>query len=82
MRVLVLILGISIAYLALRAFRVNRSRPMLILAFGFGMVTLGMVAEGVLYEFWSLGLLEAHILESLIEIVGFLTILYSIHSTR
>lgn len=52
---------------------------MFFLALGFGLVTAGSVAAGVLFEFLGYGLLEVSVTEGIVQILGFGLIIYSIY---
>ncbi len=51
---------------------------MAFLSVGMGLTTLGAFVEGVLFEFFGWTSNETHALESSLNVLGFLTILYSI----
>jgi len=50
----------------------------LLLALGFGLITLGAVVEGVLFEFARWDLLDAHTVEAFVGTAGFALVLLSI----
>ena len=54
----------------------------LLLALGFGLVTFGVIAEGVLFEFGGWDLFAAHTAEALVGIVAFSAILLAIMRSR
>lgn len=47
-------------------------------AIGFGIITLGVFIEGVLFEFGGLDLAVVHVIESVAIGLGFLILLYSL----
>ena len=49
-----------------------------LLAMGFGLVTLGAIVEGILFEFVGWDLASAHTVEAFVGIAGFALILASI----
>ncbi len=49
-----------------------------LLATGFGLITLGAIVEGILFEFFRWDLVSAHTVEALVSIAGFALILTSI----
>jgi hypothetical protein len=55
---------------------------MLLLSAGFTLITVGVVVEGLLFEFLNFDLFEAHTVESILVALGFGTILYSIYGTK
>ena len=58
--------------------RRERRRTYLLLAAGFGFLTLGSVVEGVLFEFAGWDLLDAHGAEAVVTAAGFVLVLLSI----
>ncbi|MFQ6011984.1 MAG: hypothetical protein ACE5KG_07410 [Nitrososphaerales archaeon] len=77
-RLLVVLLGALIVYLALKSYRKKSSYSMLLLGIGFAIITGSAVAEGVLFEFFSFNLINTHLLESIGIALGFGVIIYSI----
>ncbi len=73
-------LGFWIVLMAYRGYRRTSTRPMALLAIGMAFVTVGAFVEGVLLQFLGWTPDEAHALESSLNVVGFLTILYSVRS--
>lgn len=71
-------LGSWIVLTAYKGYRRTNTRSMALLAIGMGLVTMGAFVEGVLLQFLGWTPDEAHALESSLNVVGFLTILYSI----
>ncbi|ADB62454.1 hypothetical protein Htur_3592 [Haloterrigena turkmenica DSM 5511] len=78
-KTLVLVVGGVITYVAFKAYRRTRQRPLGLLAAGFGLVTLGLVLAGMLYELLSVRLATGILLESLLVLAGFLVIAYSLY---
>ncbi|HKZ64243.1 MAG TPA: hypothetical protein VJ400_07365 [Thermoplasmata archaeon] len=58
--------------------RRERRVPYLLLATGFGLLTLGSVVEGVLFEFAGWALSDAHVAEAAFTVAGFVLVLVSI----
>jgi len=81
-KVVALILGAFIVYLAYRGFRRNRSRPLFYVAVGFALITAGTIAEGLLYVIIGSELVEATAVGTAITILGFMAIIYSIYSEK
>ncbi len=81
-KVLALVLGAFIVYLAYRGFRRNRSRPLFYVAVGFALITAGTLAEGVLYVILGSELLTALAVGTAVTVLGFLVIIYSIYAVK
>ena len=81
-KVAALFLGAFIVYLAYRGYRRNRSRPLLYVAIGFALITAGTIAEGLLYVLLGSALLAAIATGTVVTVLGFIAILYSIYSVR
>ncbi|WP_254528720.1 DUF7521 family protein [Natrinema gelatinilyticum] len=80
-KTLVLIVGGVITFFAYKAYRRTRQQALGYLAFGFGLVTLGFVLAGMLYELLSVPLATGILLESLLVLAGFVVIAYSLYVT-
>lgn len=78
-KTLVLVVGGIITYFAFKAYRRTRQRALGYLTAGFGLVTLGLVLAGMLYEVLSVPLVTGILLESLLVLAGFLVIAYSLY---
>jgi heme/copper-type cytochrome/quinol oxidase subunit 3 len=78
-KTLVLVVGSVITYFAFKAYRRTRQPALGYLAAGFGIVTLGLVLAGMLYEVLEVDLAMGILLESLLVLVGFLVIAYSLY---
>ncbi|MEY7849397.1 hypothetical protein AB7C87_09380 [Natrarchaeobius sp. A-rgal3] len=78
-KTLVLVVGSVITYFAFKAYRRTRQRALGYLAAGFGLVTLGLVLAGMLYEILNVPLEMGILLESLLVLAGFLVIAYSLY---
>ena len=79
-KTLVLVVGGIITYFAYKAYRRTRQRPLGYLAAGFGVVTLGLVLAGLLYELLSVPLAVGILIESLLALVGFVVIAFSLYA--
>lgn len=77
-RLIVLGLGVLITYYSLTAYRRTRTRYLRNASIGFGIITLGVFIEGVLYEFGGLDLALVHIIESVAIGLGFVVLLISL----
>ena len=78
-KTLVLVVGSVITYFSLKAYRRTRQRALACLTIGFGLVTLGFVLAGMLYELLEVHLVTGILLESLLVLAGFLVIAYSLY---
>ena len=77
-RLAVLGLGILITYYSFEAYRRTGTYYMRNAAIGFGIITLGVFIEGVLFEFGGLDLAFVHIIESVAIGLGFVVLLISL----
>ncbi len=73
------VLGLLLAYLSLKAYRKSKSKNMLFLSIGFGIITVGSILAGLSFEFLGFTLLQVNIVESLMILVGFIMVMYSIY---
>ncbi|QLG50971.1 DUF7521 family protein [Natrinema halophilum] len=80
-KTLVLTVGGIITFFAYKAYRRTRQPALGYLALGFGLVTLGLVLAGMLYELLSVPLMRGVLLESLLVLAGFIVIAYSLYVT-
>ncbi|MFB6254694.1 MAG: hypothetical protein ABEI06_08795 [Halobacteriaceae archaeon] len=76
-RVVLLWVGIATTGIAFRAYRRQRTRYLKHATIGFGLMTLGVLIEGMLYQVTPLSLIQVHIVESVAIGFGFVTLLYS-----
>jgi len=81
-KIIALVLGAFIVYLAYRGYRRNRSQPLLYVAFGFALITAGTIAEGILFVIFGSELLAAIAVGTAITVLGFMAIIFSIYSAR
>ncbi|ARS89902.1 DUF7521 family protein [Natrarchaeobaculum aegyptiacum] len=78
-KALLLLVGGVITYFSFKAYRRTRQRALGLLALGFGLVTLGFVLAGMLYEILGVSLETGILLESLLVLAGFVVIAYSLY---
>jgi hypothetical protein len=78
---LILVLGGVVVYYASRSYGKAKSSAMLFLAIGFGFVTLGAAAAGVLYNLQS-DLSVALAAQATCQVIGFFAIVYSLKGTK
>lgn len=76
-----LVLGSWIVIMAFKGYRRTNARSMGFLATGMALITIGAFVEGVLLQFLGWTPNEAHALESSLNVLGFLMILYSIRGS-
>jgi hypothetical protein len=81
-KLLALILGSFIVYLAYMGYRRNAAKPLLYTSIGFALITLGTIAEGILYVILGADLLPAIATGTTITVLGFIVIIYSIYSVK
>lgn len=81
-KVIALFLGAFIVYLAYKGYRRNATKPLLYVALGFGLITVGTIAEGVLYVLLGSELLIAVAMGTIVTVLGFMSIIYSIYSVK
>jgi hypothetical protein len=77
-KTLMAVMGGLVTYFAVKAYRRTRSRPLGLLAAGFGFVTVGAVLGGVAYELLGVSLALGVGVEGLFVLVGFGLIAYSL----
>lgn len=78
-KILLVLLGSVVVWLSARAWRRNHSSAMLFLALGFGLITAGSVAAGVLFEFLGYDIYAVSVMEAMVQLLGFGLIIYSIY---
>jgi uncharacterized membrane protein (DUF441 family) len=81
-KIVALVLGTFIVYLAYKGYKRNANKPLLYAATGFGLITAGTLAEGILYVLFGTELLSAIAAGTTITILGFAVIIYSIYSVE
>ena len=79
-KTLVLVVGGVITYFAFKAYRRTRQPALGYLATGFAIVTLGLVLAGLLYEILNVELVVGILLESVLVLIGFAIIAYSLYT--
>jgi hypothetical protein len=78
LKLIIVLLGTVLVYLGFKGYRRTRSRDMIFLILGFGLITAGSVAAGILFEFLGFQLIDVEIVESVMVIIGFGSLIYSI----
>ncbi len=79
LKLIIVILGTVLAYLGIKGYVRTRHKGMIFLSLGFGLTTAGSVAAGVLFEFLGYPFIDVSIVESIMVVVGFGTLIYSIY---
>lgn len=79
-RLLVLAVGIATTGIAYRAYRQTGATYLRSATAGFGLVTVGVLLEGVLFEVSALTLTQVHVVESVAIAAGFVVLLRSLRS--
>lgn len=79
LKMVIVLLGTVLVYLGIKGYRRRRSKDMIFLTLGFGLITAGSVAAGILFEFLGFELIEVSIVESIMVIAGFSSLVYSIY---
>lgn len=80
-KTLVLLVGGVITFFASKAYRRTGQPALCYLSIGFGLVTLGLVLAGMLYELLSVPLMTGVLFESCLVLIGFLVIARSLYVT-
>lgn len=82
LKTITLVLGLTVTYLAYKAYRRSGSTALRSLALGFGLVTLGALLAGVADQIIGLQTDFALVVESVLTAVGFAVIVYSLYVER
>ncbi|MDX1745022.1 MAG: hypothetical protein R3324_03715 [Halobacteriales archaeon] len=77
-RLVVLALGVSITYFSLQAYRRTRAPYLRDASVGFGIISVGVLIEGLLFEVGGFDLAIVHIVESVAIGLGFVVLLLSL----
>jgi len=79
LKLIIVLLGTVLVYLGIKGYKRHRSKDMIFLSFGFALITAGSVAAGILFEFLGYQLVDVSVVESIMVIVGFVLLIYSIY---
>lgn len=74
------IVGLTIIYFALQAYRRDKSKSMVLLMIGFVLLTTAGITEGVMFDVLHFGVRDAQAARSAVALIGLLAILYAILS--
>ena len=80
--VIIVTLGGLLVFVSSRVYRREKSRSMLAMSFGFGVIVVGSLIEEVFLEVLHYPLIEAHTFENLTVAIGFVILVYSIYGVR
>jgi len=78
-KLIIVLLGTVLIYLGVKSYRRSRSKDMIFLTLGFALITAGSVAAGILFEFLGFQLVDVEIIESIMVVIGFMALIYSIY---
>ena len=81
LKILVVILGSILIYLSSKSYRKTKEKNMLFLAIGFAIMTIGSVLAGLSFELLGLSLRQVSIVETIMIVIGFIMLLYSVYGT-
>jgi drug/metabolite transporter (DMT)-like permease len=81
-KILALVLGGLITYLAFKAYRKTGARSLGALSLGFGIITAGTFLAGVVNQVFGASFQTSQLIESALIAVGFLVIVYSLYMTQ
>jgi len=81
-KLVALVLGAFIVYLAYKGYSRNANKPLLYVALGFALITAATMVEGILYVIIGSDLLVALVISTLITAIGFGAIIYSVYSAK
>lgn len=79
LKLVTMVLGVIVSYAAYRSSRRYGSRPLLYVAVGFASISVGAGFEGVLYQFTTVSLYQASLVNAGFMALGMGSILYSIY---
>lgn len=79
LKLIIVLLGTVLVYLGFKGYRRTRSKDMVFLSLGFALITAGSVAAGILFEFLGFQLVDVSIVEAIMVIVGFGSLIYSVY---
>lgn len=77
-RLAVLLLGLAVTVISYRAYRRTGTPYLRTAAVGFGVISIGVFVEGILFELFELNLALVHIVESVAIGLGFVILLHSL----
>ena len=78
-KTITLVLGGLVTYLAFKAYRRTGASALKSLSVGFGVITAGAIVGGLIDLVSSLGVLYGVLVQSVVTMVGFAVIVYSLY---
>ena len=78
-RIVTVVLALLLSWLAVNGYRKNKGKGLLFISIGFGIVSAGTAAEGILFEFFNYSILTVHLIESTVVALGLLFLVYAIY---
>ena len=72
-------MGTVLVYLGYKGYKRTESKAMIFMSLGFALITAGSVAAGILFEFLGFQLVDVSIVEAVMVIIGFLSLVYSVY---
>jgi len=79
LKLVIVVLGSVLVYLGVKGYLRTKHKGMIFLSLGFCLITAGSVAAGILFEFLGFQFVDVSIVESIMVVVGFGTLIYSIY---
>lgn len=79
LKLLTMAFGLLVAYVSFRGYSRYHSLPLLYVSIGFVFISVGAALEGLLFEFTSLTLYRASLVNTGFMVLGMGCILYSIY---
>ncbi len=78
-RILILLIGLIIAYKSFKIYRLNNEEiQYFLLSIGFTFLSIAVLVEGILFEFLGITLLIAHLIEASIVMLGLVIVIISV----
>jgi len=81
-KLVILLLGGAITYIAFRAYHRTNSASLRVLGFGFGIITFGAFLSGAANQFFSVSLAMGVLTNSIFVAAGLAVIMYSLYIQR
>jgi hypothetical protein len=79
-KTITLVLGGLVTYLAFKAYRRTDASALRALSVGFGVITVGAIVGGLVDILSNLGVLFGVLVQSVLTMVGFAVIVYSLYA--
>lgn len=80
LKTLTLVLGGLITYYSFKAYQRTKAKALRALTLGFGIVTIGTLLAGVIDQLAGFPRMDAILVESILIVLGFAIILYSLYA--